>query len=452
MYVELAMASLAAVVWANTRDGSAANAIAYNMMFIASVSTLLFNANPLLRYDGYYILSDLIEIPNLAQRGKQYIYYLVRKHGWGVRRAQNPAHTRGEKFWLFTYAVASFIYRIFVCIAILLFVASRLFFVGVILALAALVTWVFLPIGKLIHYLLTHGELERVRHRALATSVAATILMIASVGIIPWPQRCRFEGVIEPVKMAVIHAETDGFLRAVVAPSNSMVKAGDELMRTENPALESVQKRLSAERRRLHAQMRIAERENRAAAQALREQIAALDERIAFVDEQVSKLIIRAPFDGQWVAPKIDFLINGYLSQGDRLGLIDSTAGLMVRGLGRQDVAAQLERFREIEMRIKGRPEPSIGGRITKILPAGQEQLPSAALGYQVGGGMPTTPDGRDGVKAAERFFEIHVLPDCCQNLRSGQRVIVRAKLPSQPLASQWWRSALRLFQRRFQI
>ena len=73
MMVELGIAALAAIIWASTAQGAPIHKIAYNVMFIASVSTLLFNANPLLRYDGYYILSDLLEIPNLAQRSKDYL-------------------------------------------------------------------------------------------------------------------------------------------------------------------------------------------------------------------------------------------------------------------------------------------------------------------------------------------------------------------------------------------
>lgn len=103
------------------------HSIAYNVMFIASVSTILFNANPLLRYDGYYMLSDLLEIPNLAQRSKDYLYYLVRKYAWKVRHARTTAQTGGEKRWMVVYAIASTIYRVFICVAILLFVADKLF-------------------------------------------------------------------------------------------------------------------------------------------------------------------------------------------------------------------------------------------------------------------------------------------------------------------------------------
>jgi len=106
MIIELGVASVAAVVWARTGPGTL-HAIAYNVMFIASVSTLIFNANPLLRYDGYYVLSDLLEIPNLSNRSKEYLTYLVKRYAWGVKRARNPAHTAGERFWFVTYGIAA---------------------------------------------------------------------------------------------------------------------------------------------------------------------------------------------------------------------------------------------------------------------------------------------------------------------------------------------------------
>jgi hypothetical protein len=93
-------------------------------------------------------------------------------------------------------------------------------------------------------------------------------------------------------------------------------------------------------------------------------------------------------------------------------------------------------------------------GRIEKIFPAGLEVLPSEALGYAVGGNMPTVAQDPSGKKAAEQFFEIRIRPnpDSSVRLLSGQRVVVRIQLPSKPLAAQWWRSVRQLFQRRFHI
>jgi hypothetical protein len=93
-------------------------------------------------------------------------------------------------------------------------------------------------------------------------------------------------------------------------------------------------------------------------------------------------------------------------------------------------------------------------GRIETILPAGQEVLPSEALGYAVGGSMPTLLQDPRGLKTAEQFFEIRIrpAPESPVRLLSGQRVLARIQMPSKPLAVQWWQSARQLFQRRFHI
>ena len=459
--VELGIAAIAAIVWANTSPSSPIHALTYNMMFIASVSSLLFNGNPLLRFDGYYILSDLLEIPNLHQRSRGYIYYLIRKYLWGVRRAQTTAHTSGERWWLAVFAVASTAYRVLICIGIILFIASKLFFVGVILATMAVATWVFVPLGKFARYLATHGELDRVRRRAVVSTLGFIIAIIVCVGLIPAPDRYRIDGVAEPARLAFVHAKTDGFVRSIVRPSGRAVAKGDRLLVAENRALVSKRKQLQAELDQMQARKRLAKTENVAAANAIARQIAALKEQIAWVDEEVRSLTLRAPAAGRWIAPEIERAKDAYISRGQRVGIIASVGEMIIRAVASQDVAAELreeifirkaDAVRRVELRVKGRPDPMIGGGITKIVPAGQENLPSAALGYMAGGSIQTKMDDRRGTRTVDVFFEVRIVPDSSKGLLSGQRVVVRVAMPRKPLAVQWWRSLLRLFQRRFRV
>ena len=95
MIVELFFAAIAAFVWSKTAPG-VVHSIAYNIMFVASVSTLIFNLNPLLRFDGYYILSDLLEIPNLNQRATTQLRHLCERHLFGVKNSETQAATRRE--------------------------------------------------------------------------------------------------------------------------------------------------------------------------------------------------------------------------------------------------------------------------------------------------------------------------------------------------------------------
>jgi hypothetical protein len=111
------------------------------------------------------------------------------------------------------------------------------------------------------------------------------------------------------------------------------------------------------------------------------------------------------------------------------------------------------EEVKEVEMKVKGRPKVKLSGQIEEIFPAGQKVLPSQALGYAVGGSMPTDINDPKGITAAENFFEVRVQPDDNPvRLFSGQRVIVRVEMSPKPLLFQWWRSLRQLFQGRFHI
>ncbi|HUW55882.1 MAG TPA: PqqD family peptide modification chaperone [Planctomycetota bacterium] len=457
MLTELALAAIAAIVWANTTEGAPVHTIAYYVMFIASVSSLLFNGNPLLRFDGYYIFSDLVEIPNLWNRSREYLYYLVRRYVWGVRQARSPAHTRGERGWMSVYAIASTVYRVFIFAFILLTLTRRLprdlAVIAVLFGILAVIGWLVVPLGKFVHYLATNGELTRVRSRATLTTLAVTCAALLGVGAIPAPDRTRVEGVVEPVHVAIVHPAVDGFVEQVLASGVEVSPEGEPLVKAVSPELSARREELQAERRRLVARKRLAETEEIAAAQILTRQIAALDEQIARVNEEVASLEVHAPIPGTWVAPEIERLRGAYVRRGDRIGLVASLDDVFIRAAAGQTVAAT-EASKQVEIRVKGKPGLKLGGIITRILPAGQEHLPSAALGYAAGGAIPVAPDDAQGTKAAERVREIHIRPDADAGvtLLSGQRVVVRLEMPPRPLLLQWWRSLLQVIQKRFFI
>ena len=168
MIVELFAASLLAIIWVNIGDKTSLMAVlCYNAMLIASVSTLIFNANPLLRYDGYYILSDFLEIPNLRQKSTEYGLGLLKRHIFGVKATQ-PLPPVVQRMWLFSYALASSVYRIFVGFVIILVVAYKIPILGQLMAIGGVATWLFVPLGKVAKYLMLEPELHRKRTRAVA--------------------------------------------------------------------------------------------------------------------------------------------------------------------------------------------------------------------------------------------------------------------------------------------
>ena len=165
MAVELFIAAIALFVWINIEPG-AIRSILYNMIFIAGISSLLFNGNPLLRYDAYYMLGDLLEIPNLGPRGIRYLGYAAQRYLFGLRDLEPPLSAPGERVWFVFYTVASFAYRIFIYASIILFIASKFFVAGVVLAGWAMVSMIILPAGKGIRFLFSSPRLGRKRARA----------------------------------------------------------------------------------------------------------------------------------------------------------------------------------------------------------------------------------------------------------------------------------------------
>jgi len=471
MMVELGLAAVAAVVWAKTGEGSPIHSVAYNVVFIGSVSTLLFNGNPLLRYDGYYILSDLLEIPNLAQRSKEYVYYLVKKYVWSVKQARNPAHTPGEKVWMVLYGISSSIYRVFISVVILLFVTDAIPVLGAVLAVTAVVAWGLVPIGKFVHYLASNGELIRVRTRAVLTSLAAPAAIIALTGFIPLPDRFYVEGVVRPVRMTVIHSGADGFLVSCL-PSGQAVTAGPDgpvLAQLDNEPLRRHQERNEAELREFTARLHYAMVDEAVAVQIRQRQVDAVREKIRRADEQLADLAVRSPQAGQWISADIDLKKGSYIKRGDKLGLVATMDDLEIQAEAVQNVAGVLQTsaLPDVRMRIIGRPDQEFSGRIKEFLPAGQEHTPPQ-LGAPVGGQIAIMTDDRSGTKAAERIFEIQVTPepeslirtrtvdgqsvDDSIRLMPEQRVLIRFDTPSKPLMEQGWRWLLQLLQKRFHI
>ncbi len=456
---ELAVASVAAVVWTHTSTGTP-HIIAYNVIFVASVSTLLFNGNPLLRFDAYYVLTDLIEIPNLTQRCRQYISYLVRRYAWGVKHLWNPAHAVGERLWFVSYGSLSMVYRVYISIRIILFLNDRLpeplFILMPILAISGIIGWVLVPAGKFIRYLATSPELSRSRLRAVFSAAVVLSGMAAGLGMVELPAHRRIEGIIEPRQIAMVHAGGDGFVTAVLDSQMAVSPEGAPLVKAVNPALDAERRSLDAERRVLQARRRLASTQDLAAAQILDEQLAALDEKISRVEQELSLLNLAPPIPGTWVSPEIEYIKGRFVRRGEALGVVANLGDLSIRATAGQTVVALLieQAAKDVEIRAVGRPESTVSGTIERIFPAGQEQLPSEALGYAAGGAMPVDMRDPNGRKSAENFFEIRIRPNLDQPDRwfTGQRVAVRVRLQPKPLAAQIYHYGRQLFQQRFHI
>jgi putative peptide zinc metalloprotease protein len=251
MVVELFIASIALFFWLQMEPG-VPRAVLFNVMLIAGVSTVLFNANPLLRFDGYYMLADLIEIPNLRQRANQYLASLVQRRLFGLQIPPSDAGA-GERAWLVSFAIASFAYRVFIMFAIALFVAAEYLFIGMLLAIWALVAAFVMPVVALASFLALSPRLAGARQRAVAVTAVIVLALAGILFVLPVPAWTNAQGVVSIPEQATVRAGAEGFVARVIAPPGTQVQRGEPLVAVSDPVLEARIRLLEARKEELEA-------------------------------------------------------------------------------------------------------------------------------------------------------------------------------------------------------
>jgi putative peptide zinc metalloprotease protein len=453
MIVELFIASLALFLWLHVEAG-VIRAIAYNVMFIAGVSTVLFNANPLLRYDGYFMLADYLEMPNLRARADAYMTSLCEFYIFGYREAAPETKPLGERFWLSVYPVAAFVYRIIALASIVLFIAGKFFFLGALLAFAGIAAWVVLPLMKLIAYVFANPRIQRVRRRAIAASALLVLAVLGAVFWMPLPLRTRVEGVIWIPDEARLRAKADGFVQRIVARPGSHVRPGDVLIicRDPQPVIQArvLEFRLEELQTRYTAEWLVNPRQ----AQILKDEIAHTEERLARARERVEDLVIRSRAEGIFELPEASKLIGRFVRQGASLGYVLDRASLTARVVvPEENVDLVRHRTKNIKVRLVDRPTISFSAVIKRAVPAASEQLPTTALGSQGGGAIAVDPSDRQGTKTIEKIFHFDLaLPSNAGINTFGGRIYVRFDHGWEPVVMRWHRTLRRLFLSKFYV
>ena len=244
MYVELVLASIATWIWWYSEPGLL-NHLCLNVMFVCSVSTLIFNANPLLRYDGYYILSDITEIPNLRQKSTS---VLSRKMGeWflGLEQPDDPFLPERNQIFFALYSVAAAIYQWVVVYSILFFLYHvfkpyRLEKIGQLIALASLWGLIVMPLYQLGKFFYVPGRLEKVKKARMFASLAAVIAILAAVFFIPLPHTVMAIMEIQPhgADPVYVDATEGGCLAELDVKAGQAVVKGQRLAVLENKDLD----------------------------------------------------------------------------------------------------------------------------------------------------------------------------------------------------------------------
>jgi putative peptide zinc metalloprotease protein len=297
MIAEGVIASIGLIVWLTVEPGLLAN-LGFAAALTGSVTTLVLNANPLLKFDGYQILQDALDMPNLAPRASRYLTYLCRRYLFGVKSLQTPATGVGERRWLLSYGISAGLYRWVITLAIALYLASRYPLLGGLLATYALYQLAVKPCYRAAHYLGYSAELKSSRKRAFVTTSGLLAAIAGIVFLVPVPTNTRTEGIIDVPHQAQLFAPQTGELAEVFVAQGDAVKVGQPILRVSDAVLSTEAAVLQSELDVLTLQYRAALINEPISAPSLRRDMKDTRATLNRLTESLSDLIIRASVPG----------------------------------------------------------------------------------------------------------------------------------------------------------
>jgi len=449
--VELLLAAMATLVWINVEPG-AVRAAAYNCMLISGVSTLLFNGNPLLRFDAYYVLADWLEIPNLGLRSTQHIGSLLKRFLLGMDRIESPAASPGEARWLGIYAVTSQIYRLWLSVNIILFIAGKFFVIGVLLACWTGANMVITPLVRVGRFLLCEPALQRLRPRLMAVVLLPVLAMLAALFLLPLPLSTVAQGVVWPTDESRIVATVDGFVAEAPLANGSMITPETVVLRCEDSELTAHVRILSAELSELQARYQLSRVNDLAESEMFRDAIARVEAELSRAHERERDLVVRTRSGGNLYLHAQEDLVGRFVRRGTLLGYVLDPGRMQIRVLvPQQDIDLVRNDSQTVSVRLAENIDRELSATIVRQIPAATHELPSPALSTEGGGLFALNPEHQDKPQVFERLFQLDLSLEQPLADKVEERVYVRFAHSPEPLAFRWWRSLRRLLMSRFE-
>ncbi|MCU0959251.1 MAG: biotin/lipoyl-binding protein [Pirellulaceae bacterium] len=489
MYVEMVIASLATFIWWFSDRTTLINQVCLSLMFICSVSTLLFNGNPLLRFDGYYILMDLIEIPNLRQKSTEVLKRFLVQLCLGIEQPENPFLPQRNRFLFGLFTVAAVIYRWIVVFSILLFLNKvlepyGLKIIGRIVGAIGLFGLIVQPLWQLGKFFYMPGRMHKVkRHRVLATLTVVAVAVAAFLFLpLPFHLSCNFD--VKPRDAATVYAAVDGQLRDVLAVPGQRVEQGEVLARLDNLELQLNLLRLQSDLRELDVKLQVLEKQQRLDEEAgrsvkeLTEQREALVRVIDEKQQELDNLVVKAPVAGIVlpVADKPDREPPGgqlpgwagdimhptnrdaLLAANERICLIGDPARLVAEVIVDQSdvelVRAAYVQVRQaggsgvaVELMLDALPGVVLASEIEQIALTPLTETP-LSLSTHAGGDVNSVADAQTGVPRplSTSYPAIATLPETDTRIQLGMRGKAKVYTGWQPLGRRVYRFITRTF------
>ena len=458
LYIELAVASVAAIVWSQTDSPSTAF-LCHATVMAAGVNSILFNANPLMRYDAYYILSDLLDVQNLYGDGRHASRACVRKLLLGLATPASSPDAKRPRFVLF-YGLASGLWRVTVSVSLILAAARLLHGAGMVLAIVAVMLWFGIPAVQFARFVVSGNEREQPHRARFAVTLALAAAGLAAVMICPVPGGVHAPVIVEFEPLHELRAASTGFVETVRVAAGQQVRQGQTLVELRNDELASELRMVSTEVQQTAVHLRILRDQDRYAEyQAELSRRKALLEREKSLQALTQGLVVAAPADGVVLTHRPQQLLGKYVKAGEPLVSIAAESDKDIKvSIPEPYIELFLNRVgSSVNIVLNGAAGAVRSAKLVRVDPSATDLLRQPLLGAHNGGPLPVRSDesasdhgGPHARLVAPHFQGVVEVPQrVAQSLHVGQIGELHFTDPSENLGRRLVRFVERWLARR---
>jgi putative peptide zinc metalloprotease protein len=438
MLAESLVAAAALALWLLVQPGALRDA-ALLVFFMAGLSTVLVNANPLLRFDGYHMLCDALNLPNLATRSQQFVLQVAERLVLRQNTAAGVVPAAGERSWLLVYAPAAWVMRCLIAWAVILWLGGVSQWLG--LFAAALFVWsmVLVPAYQLWRWVrrgglhASSGMPRGLQHALLALP---GVLLVALL-LWPLPVSTVAQGVLWLPEHALVRSQATGVIGAVHVADGQHVRQGDAVLQLMSPALQADVERLRGRAQDLLAQQERSLQAEPALAVQAEHQLQATLAELTQSEQRLERLTVRAQATGRIVIAHASDLPGRHVQRGVLLAHVITGEPGIVRLAVPHDSASPLPMQQRVQVQSSDPAQAPRWAEWAGKSSGGVTQLPSAALGTRSGGRIATDMTDREGLRPAQPVLVAELQLEGTAAHRLGERVLVRFEQGRAPLLVQ---------------
>ena len=425
---ELFVAGVALIAW-HMLDSLPLKQAAADIVLMASVSSLLFNLNPLLKFDGYFAVADASGVDNLYSYGQRYARYFGSRYILGLNA--NPPQLPGKRVgWIKFYGVASALYRVFTVSGLIIGAAALLHGAGLIVAMGGVVAFVFKPLAALAKHLMELRASESLQTRRLALRFGCIALLAGSpLWLIPGQLSWTAPAIVEYDPPTVLRNRSAGFVDQIHVTDGQIVVAGQPIITLRNDELRlrlfSLKRQLASVRQEtLAARWRGQSQE---LADALARE-AGLEEQVAELSADVDALAICAPCDGTIVSRRLALILETYLQAGEEIGVVGREDSKRLRVSISQNDARDADQWSDSPLKVVVSGRESWLAPLDHLETRATTEPPAPSLLASNGGPLAAIQLSDSEVTLCESRVNgfIRLSPRQSQPLRCGQRAYVK--------------------------